>query len=189
MAGHFSLDKTLNHPMARFYWLGSTVDGRRWCAACCKCQLLNPLSTPNEPLHPLPLIKVLVQKNLYVPLSPLVAHMCNMILGSRASCMQLSTQCCRSILPSDQEVVECWFTNWGQSQGGWVVMMSTASSMLLTWLFIPSFSFQLMLKSHNEEAGPESLQKAQENTHYSPVPMLPFCICILLVMVMVFTSV
>lgn len=48
---HFVQDKTLNHLMARFYWLGIHSDVCRWHAACCRRQLVNPPATPKVLFH------------------------------------------------------------------------------------------------------------------------------------------
>ncbi|KAL7832099.1 hypothetical protein AOLI_G00296470 [Acnodon oligacanthus] len=58
MAGHLGPEKTLNCLMVRFYWPGICADVRRWCASCCKCQIVNPPAIPKAPLFPLPLIDV-----------------------------------------------------------------------------------------------------------------------------------
>lgn len=49
MVGHLGQDKTLNRLMANFYWPGARSNIRRWFAAYCKYQMVNPLATPKAP--------------------------------------------------------------------------------------------------------------------------------------------
>ncbi len=58
MSGHLGQAATLNRLMARFFWPGIHENVRRWCAACCECQLVNPPASPKAPLRPLPLMQV-----------------------------------------------------------------------------------------------------------------------------------
>lgn len=41
VAGHFWRDKILKSLMARFYWLSSYSNARRWCVTCHRGQLVN----------------------------------------------------------------------------------------------------------------------------------------------------
>ncbi len=52
MAGHLGQAATLNHLMTRFFWPGIHENIRRWCAACCECQLVNPPGLPKSTIAP-----------------------------------------------------------------------------------------------------------------------------------------